>query len=68
MKKKIAALAAAVMIVSAGAVFAADAPSSSDTGDSGNPSYCYNRDGHRYCNGNTSDDTNGAHHRGCWRN
>ena len=60
MKKKIAALAAAVMIVSALPDLAADVP------DESNAPYCYNQtDGQGHCgNGHNQ----GGHHGGCWRN
>lgn len=66
MKKKIAVLAAAVMLVSAVPAFAAD----SQDNQNGGPGYCYNDPDHPgYC-GNQQQGNNGDHHRhgGCWRN
>lgn len=65
MKKKIAVLAAAVMLVCAVPAFAADSPE----GQNGRPGSCCNNPDNSWCGAQQQGD-NGSHHRhgGCWRN
>ncbi len=67
MKKKIAALAAAVMIVSALPVLAAE--SADDNNTSSNAPYCWNNPDGNGCGGPCGNQQGqGGHHRGgCWR-
>ena len=65
MRKKIAALAAAVMLVSAVPAFAAD--SQDNQQNQCGPGYCYNNQNGQGCP-NYQDGQNGHHRGGCWRN